>query len=219
LSGGPTWAFAATERSTVKLNAIVGQYDSLDGITSSRSYNPQLVLVRQLTEIWSLNATAGYARAINSEKFYFGPFFLGSFKATENSSTYSATLARQGERFNLSATASRSLAPTGLAYLSQLESAGLTGSFTQSEYWDYRLTASWQRAVNPVSSTEKTTQRYINAQIAADWHWTPRWTLTFSLGRISETSSTSAVFTSPTTSASSNIGIVTVTRQFLRTDL
>jgi hypothetical protein len=219
LSGGPTWSVSVTERSTAKLNAVVAQYDALNGITASRSYNPQLEFVRQLSEIWSLTATAGYARAINSEKFYFGPFFLGSFKATENSTTYSATLARQGERFNLSANASRALAPTGLAYLSQLESAGFTAGFTQSEYWDYRLNASWQRAVNPVSSTEKTTQHYVNAQIAADWHWTPQWTLTLSLGRVSETFDISEAFASPASSAASNIAILTVTRQFLRTDL
>ena len=57
LSGGPTWSVNATERSIVKLNASVGQYTSLNGITSSRSYNPQLEFVRQLTEIWSLTAT------------------------------------------------------------------------------------------------------------------------------------------------------------------
>jgi hypothetical protein len=219
LSGGPIWSVSVTDRSTLKLNAVVAQYDALDGITSSRSYNPQLELVRQLTEIWSLTATAGYARAINSEKFFYGPFFLGSFKTTENSTTYSATLARQGERFNLSATASRALAPTGLAYLSQLESAGVTASLTQSEYWDYRVNASWQRAVNPVSSTETTTQHYINAQLAVDWHWTPQWILTLSLGRVSETFNNNQAFAATTTSAASNIGMITVTRQFMRTDL
>jgi hypothetical protein len=119
----------------------------------------------------------------------------------------------------LSATASRALAPTGFAYLSQLESAGITAGFTQSEYWDYRLNVTWQKAVNPVSSIERTTQHYINAQIAADWHWTPQWLVTFSLGRVSESFNNSEAFALPTTSAASNIGMLTVTRQFLRTDL
>ena len=103
--------------------------------------------------------------------------------------------------------------------MSQLESAGFTAAFTRSEYWDYRLNASWQRAVNPVSSTERTTQHYVNAQISADWHWTPQWTLTLSLGRVSETFDISEAFASPASSAASNIAILTVTRQFLRTDL
>lgn len=219
LSGGPTWSFAATERSTIKLNASVGQYDSLNGITSSRSYNPQLEFDRQLTEIWSLAATVGYSRAINTEKVYFGPFFLGSLKATEDSSTYSATLTRRGERFNFSVGASRALAPTGLAYLSQLENVNLTGSFIQSEYWNYRVSASWQRVVNPVSATEQTTQHYVNAQIAADWHWTAQWTLTFSVGRVSETFGINAAPAPPNTAAASNIATISVTRQFLRTEL
>jgi hypothetical protein len=212
-SGGPTWSFQATERSKVQLNASAGQYDSLNGITSSRSYSPQLTVVRQLTEIWSLTAAAGYSRAINSEKFYFGPFYLGSFKAAESSTTYTATLVRQGERLNLSVGASRGLTPTGFAYLSQLENVTATASFTQSEYWTYRMTASWQRAVNPVLRNEETTQHYVNAGIAADWHWTPQWTMSFGLGRVSET------YGPPRVAAASNAATITVTRQFLRTEL
>jgi hypothetical protein len=212
-SGGPTWSITATELSKIQVTATAGQYDSLNGVTSSRSYNPQLTYVRQLTEIWSLTGAVGYSRAINSEKIYFGPFFLGSFKASQNSTTYAATLARQGERLNLTLGASRALTPTGFAYLSQLESVNATASFTQSEYWTYRLTAAWQRAVNPVLRDQETTQHYVNGQIAADWHWTPQWTVSFSLGRVSET------YRPPSVSAASNAATITITRQFLRTEL
>jgi len=223
LSGGPTWNFAVTERTTLKLLGDAGHYQSLNGITESKSYSLQTGFVRKLSELWSVTATAGYTRSNNSEKYYYGPFFvgtveygpfyLGTIKSNQNSTVYAITLTRQGERFNLTGGASRLLQPTGFAYLSRVDSISANATFTQSERWDYGMSAVWERAQNPLLGGAPIDVRYINAQLTANWHWTPQWVMTLNLGRISQQYSSSAV--TPT----SNGVIISVSRRFLRTEL
>jgi hypothetical protein len=212
-SAGPTAAYAIDERTTFKLLASAGHYQSLDELTDSKSYSAQLELVRQLTEIWTVTAAAGYSRAINSERIFFGPFYLGTIKANENGGVYSVNLTRAGERFTVNTTVSRALQPTGLAFLARLDTAGASLTFTQSEYWDYSLTGTWQRAVNPVLTGQSIHIRFLNAQAAANWHWTPQWICTVSGGRIGQE------YSPPRTSASSWGVTISVTRHFLRREL
>ncbi len=213
LTGGPTFEYSITERTILKLLGSASDYQSLNQNTQSKSYNAQLGVVRQLSETWTVTITAGYVRAINSEKIFFGPFYLGTVKANENGDVYSATLARQGERINLSATASHSLQPTGLAFLSRVDSAAVTASLVQSEYWDYALTASWQHAINPVLTGQAVNLHYLNVSLAANWHWTPQWTLGLNLGHIRQE------YEPPRTNAASYAAVVSVTRRFLRREL
>ena len=212
-SVGPTWNFAETERTTLKILGAAGDYRSLNGLTDSKSYDLQAGAVTQLSEIWSLAATAGYSRAINGQSFYFGPFYLGTIKSTETGAVYSATLTRIGEQLNLSVAASRSLLPTGFAYLSRVDGITLNTTYMQSERWDFGLTVVWQKANNPILRGEAQNVSYVNGQLTANWHWTPQWMLTLNLGRISQT------YGPPTVSAASNGAIFSITRRFLRTEL
>jgi hypothetical protein len=221
VSAGPTYSVAVTERNTLKLLGSYGLYQSLNGITESRSENLQIGFVRQLTEIWALSTSAGYSRSVNGEKvfanFYSRSFFLGEVKSNQNGAVYAATLTRQGERFNLSVGASQALQPTGFAFLSRQNSFNLSATYIRTERWDFAGTASWLRAVNPqqnqgaaVNGTELTT-RYLNTQLSANWHWTPQWTISVSAARITQQ------YGPPTVSAASTNISVNFVRQFLRT--
>jgi hypothetical protein len=233
LSAGPTFSVAMSERNTIKILGSYGRYQSLNGITESRSENLQLAFVRQLSEIWTLSTSAGYSRSVNSQKvyetFFFGTVFLGEFKSNQNGAVYAASLTRQGERFNLSVSASQALQPTGFAFLSRQDSFNLTATYARTERWDFAATASWLRAVNPLVSggvalkgTESTT-RYLNAQLTANWHWTPQWTVSVSAARITQQYGsytvdlgTSAVDIPSKGAASTNVSL-NFARQFLRT--
>ena len=68
----PTLSWLSSERNKWTLSASVGRYNSFDEAlesSESRSANLQVGLVRNLSEIWSLTATAGYSRALNRENF------------------------------------------------------------------------------------------------------------------------------------------------------
>src|SRR5262249_45471354 len=154
LSVGPTLSRALSERNTAKLSAGYGLYQSLDGLTESRSESLDLALVRQLTEIWSLTASVGYSKSVNSQKvyenFFFGRIFIGEFSSNQDGVIYAATLTRQGQRTQFSAGVAKALQPTGFAFLSRQDSFNLNASYTRSERWDFTAAASWQRALNPV---------------------------------------------------------------------
>ena len=186
LSGGPAFSFEASERSTLTTSANYGRYQSLDGATESKSQNLQLTFVRRLTEIWSLNGSAGYARSMNSSKEYFGPFYLGTEEFTQAGTVYSASLTRQGEKLNVNAGYTRALQPSGLAYLSRQDSAFANVTYTLTERWNFGLNAVWQRSLDPVTVGPDVHVRFLNAQLTASWNWTEQWVLSMHLNRVTE---------------------------------
>jgi hypothetical protein len=98
----------------------IGRYYSLDHLSSSESKNLQLGYDRALNELWTVDVTAGYSRAVNAYDFYlFGFFYLGTIKSNENGTVFSATLSRQSERLVVNTTISRQLVPTGIDFLTR----------------------------------------------------------------------------------------------------
>ena len=220
LSAGPTFAFDLSERNTIKVLSSYGRYQSLNGITESTSENLQVGFVRQLNELWTLSTTAGYTRSTNSEKFFVGPFFLGSVSSSLNGAVYSATLTRQSEQFNFSGGVSRSLQPAGFAFLSRQDSVNLTATYMRSERWDFALNTVWNQARNPMPiggpgalGTANIDVRYFYAQLTANWHWTQQWVISMHATRVSEQS-----HPPPFSAASSGVS-VDIVRHFLRIDL
>lgn len=217
-TAGPTYSYLIDERDTFKVSANIGRYESLNGLTSSNSQNAQLAWVRQLTELWSLSTSAGYSKSSNSEKIFFGPFFLGDFKSTQNGTVFSGTITYQGERTSFSAGYGRSLQPTGFSYLSRQDVVTVNGTYTRSEIWDFSLAASWQKQRNPTLNSgepqfgNEVTVRYLNAQLTANWHWTELWTASLHATRIIE------AYGPPATSGASSGISLDITRQFLRTE-
>ena len=220
LNAGPTFAYALSERSTIKVLSSYGRYQSLNGITESTSENLQTGFVRQLNELWTLSLTGGYSRSTNSQKFFFGPFFLGSVSSNLNGAVYAATLTRQNEQFNISCSVSRSLQPAGFSYLSRQDSVNLSATYVKSERWDFVLSTVWDQAHNPLPvgaqgglGTANTEVRYLLAQLTADWHWTEQWVVSMHATRVSEQS-----HPPPFSAASSGVS-VDIVRHFLRIDL
>jgi hypothetical protein len=220
VSGGPTFAYSLSERNTLKVLGTYGVYESLNGSTKSTSENVQLGFGRQLSEIWSLSTSAGYSRSMNRENTFidfFGFIFPITERSTQDGTVYAVTVSRQGERLNFSGGVSRALQPTGFAFLSNQDSYNVSASYTRSERWDFGLSASWLKATNPpVSSgraefnTQESTYRYLNAQLAARWHWTPQWVVSVTVNRITQQ------YGSPSVTGDSSGVSIDLIRQFLR---
>jgi hypothetical protein len=213
LSAGPTLAFALDERDTLKALGSYGDYRSLNGLTASQSETAQLALVRQLNELWSLSTSVGYSRSTNSQKYFFGPFYLGNLASKQNGDVYAVNLSHQGEKFTLSGGVSRALQPTGLAYLSRQDSVNLTAAYTHSERWDFGLSTSWQKTQYPTLAGANSSVRYLNAQLTANWHWTSQWILSMHATRITQQ------FGLPTVNVGSSGLSLDISRQFLRTEI
>ena len=227
LSGGPTYSYTLSERDTLKVLANVGLYQSLNGLTQSKSENLQIGFVHLLSEIWTLSINAGYSESTNTEKvvnellyYYYGIIDYETESSKQNGTVYSATLSRQGERVDLNASASRALQPTGLAFLSRQDSVNLLATYKQSERWNFALGATWQKAVQP-QETAGVAQlnvnefgvRYLNTHISANWYWTPQLVVTLVATRLAQE------YGPPTISDASTGVDLNITYHFLRTEL
>jgi hypothetical protein len=235
-SVAPTLSWASSERNKLTLSSSVGRYDSLNSrdeennpVSSvSRSVNVQLGFVRQLSEQWTLTATAGFSRALNAinldeyvccalEETPQGlAFVVEAFpvkaESAQNGSVYMLNLNHQGERLSLTASASRQLQPTGFAFLSQVDSYELKAGYTLSERWSFSGDARFQRYQNPPQNgtlPEANVQFY---SVAANWAWTEHLTLTLSAARVSD--NIPASIASAAYGVASNEVTLTLSRQF-----
>jgi hypothetical protein len=193
----PTLSWSQSERTKLNLSAGVGRYNALDGLTQSTNANLQAGFVTQLSEIWTLSASAGYSRAINrdnltEEVLEFTPAGVilvpipFSVKSNQNGSVYSFTLNRKTELATFTATASRQLAPTGFAFLSREELYEVKASYTPTEHWTIsgdarRLTYDLPQGPN---ATVNLTLDFLD--VAAAWQWTEHWTATVTATRVME---------------------------------
>jgi hypothetical protein len=212
-SFSPAMLFALSERNSFRIIGGFGWYRALDGISESNSTSLQLGFDRQLSELWTLKTTAGYTKSTDQQKFYFEEFLLGTIKSTQNGTVYAANLIRQGELMTWNFGASRSLAPTGYAYLSRQQGANLLVSYNYSERWAFSSSINWQITNNPLNTGGSLEQRYIYATIAANWHWTEQWVVTLQAIKVAER------YGQPQINGTSNGVSLQIARQFYRTDL
>jgi hypothetical protein len=223
VSGGPSATFAVSERDKFQILASAGQYQALDGITKSKNYNLQLGFDRQLTEIWTLSTSLGYAKSDNSQKVFYGPFFigpvefgpylLGTLESEQKGPVYNASLTRQGEQLTVTASASRAFLPSGFEYLSRQDIAELNLSYTRSERWTFGAKVDYQNTATPYSNGALLSVRYFSGQLSADWHWTQNWLISL------HTTWVSSKYDMPSISAQSTGASLEISRQFLRIDL
>jgi hypothetical protein len=213
LSWAPSLGYALTERNTMRLMGSTGRYNSLNEITGSKDYNLQLGLDRQLNEIWTMSLSYGYSKAKNSQKYYFGPFYLGTIESDQRGTVYNANLKRRGESLSLSLAASRSLRPSGFAFLSRQDVAEAVVYYQYSEKWTFAANGGFHRNVDPLTSGGDIKRRYFVAQISADWHWTPDWVVTLRTSHVGQR------FDDSRLNADSSGVSLEMTRQFHRQDL
>ncbi len=195
----------ATERSRFTASAAVGRYSSRDDTTRSNNVNLQLGYVRQLDELWTLTATAGYSHAVNKadETVEFleftpeGPEIVRvsqTFSSAQNGSVYSVNLTRQANLLTMTFAASRQLIPTGFAYLSRQNSLVVAAHYPIFERWTLGADASWSRYQNPpiaraTGDTDVTTGYF---SLSAACQWTERWTVTMGASRVIDKSSSAS---------------------------
>ncbi len=217
----PAAVYLLTERDTLHGIGQVSRYQSLNGVSESDSYSLQAGYDRQLSEIWTLKTTAGYARASDRQSGYFIQFLTpfiyrfvyGHIDTIQNSTVYSANLSRQGEHLNLTLGASRSLAPTGYSYLSRQEAVTGLATYTLSERWSFTGSVNWQTNANPVTSGGTLRARYYSLALSTTWHWTERWLVILQGTKVSQH------YVEPYGTVASNSVSVQIARQFPRTDL
>jgi hypothetical protein len=209
----PSLLYALDERDTLSVLGTAGLYKTIDGITESKSLNIQMGLDHKLTEIWNLSASAGYSRADNSFRVFFGPFLLGSIETQQKGPLYKLSLSRKGELLNFSATLSRAFVPSGFAFLSRQNNASVSVGYTYSERWTFVASGNYQRAQDPLTDGGYTRRSYFSTDASIQWHWTPVWSINLHATRVNARSE------SFTVSTASNSVSLEIARQFLRMDL
>jgi len=218
-SVSPTFTLNTSEKNKVTLAASVDLYQSLDGTTDSRSANLQVGFSRQFSQIWSLTATAGYSRSLNrlntaQEEIVgteSGPAIALiplTIESSQNGTVYLASLTRQGSRWNLNASASRQLTPTGFAYLSLQEVYEIRATYSLTARWSLTPDVRYVKSQNPTQPSEVTDYTVKYFGLSASWRWTEQLTLSVNASRVAEKIQPPAYY------VSSNELTITLSRQF-----
>lgn len=206
-SVSPSINYIASERDTLRVSGNAGHYYSLDGLSSSDSANAQLGFDHRLTESWTLTGSAGYSRSTNQ---YHYPF--ATFKSSENGTIYGLNATRQTEQLTLTAGVSRSLVPTGLAFLSRQDSVSFQANYVYSERWTFNAGVTWQNLEEPLITGGSLQRRFYDVDLSASWHWRAQWALTVHASRINQQ------YGQPSISVSSDGLSLEITRQSYRTN-
>ncbi len=139
---------------------------------------------RKLTELWAVSANAGYSRETNTIEEYFGPFLLGTFRATNTGTVFMANVTRQGPLLDVTAAASRSLVPSGFSFLSLQNSYQLSFHYPRTERWTFDGHVRWLKSQEPQVSGPTADQSYLDLGLSAAWLFTEKWTLTLRASRV-----------------------------------
>jgi hypothetical protein len=185
-STSPALSWQATELTSLTLLAGFSLYKSLDGSTRSSDTNLEIGFVRQLTELWNLSAKAGASRESDQINEYFGPFFLGALKSTANGTVFSADLTRQGLRLATTLSASRSLVPSGFAFLSRRDRYELQAVYPCSERWTLQGYVRYRNEQDPQFFVPTVERKYTDMGLSAAWLATEHWTLTTTVSHVRE---------------------------------
>ena len=212
-----TWNLG--ERNTITVSASGGQYDSLDGTTRSRNYGGQLGFSHNLSELWLLNASAGYTRSQNRldeqvpELVFTGteiivvdvPFRIES---QQGSAVYSLHLTRTGTQLTLNLSATRQEVPTGFAFLSRQTVFDLQATYSISARWTAGLHEYRLGAHDPTLQGQYADRNLNYLTLNATRQLTEHWTLDMAASRVTER------YVSTGLGLTSNQITVTLTRKF-----
>ena len=195
-SASPTLSWSADERTVLKLLAGVGFYDSTDRQTKSVNSNAQIGVVRQLTELWTLTASVGYSRETNSVStdeyvpVYIGPFLIGfeqefvHLTSTESGTVFSASLSRKGELLSMTASASRSVVPTGFAFLATQTTYAIGFDYPRTERWKFDGGVQRTTSREPEELGTIIDDSYLSYSLSAAWLVTEKWTLRLQASKV-----------------------------------
>jgi hypothetical protein len=195
----PDLSLAPSERDRLILSASGGQYESADRTTRSRNLGAQLEYRRSLSEIWSLDASAGYSRQQNRltlevPEIVFIPGYgftiievpVGVESQVSNP-VYSLRLTRSGPRLTLNLSATRQEVPTGFAFLSRQTAIDLQLNYSISPRWSAGLHEYRLRAQDPSLQGGGTLDRDVNSlTVSATYQLSEQLNLNVELSRIGE---------------------------------
>jgi hypothetical protein len=185
-SATPSLSWSAGRRTTLSLLGSYSWYDSLDGTTRSTDLSVELGFSRQLSELWTVSAKAGYSREQDRYAEYFGPYLLGTFETTENGTVYSANLTRQGDREATTLVASRTLTPAGYNFLSRRDLYALQVSYPYSERWTLQGLVRYRKEQDPQFFAPTVERKYADVAVSVERLLTENWTLTLTASHIAE---------------------------------
>jgi hypothetical protein len=172
-SAAPALSWQTSERAKLTVLGNIGLYQSSDGATKSVNTSLELGFVRQLTELWALAVNAGISKETDQFRTIFG-----TLESTNNGTVFKASLTRQASLLSLSASASRQLTPTGLAFLSRQDSYELQANYPYSDRLSFTANARRVKSENPQFFGPPIDQSYSVVSLTTAWRWTEKWTLT-----------------------------------------
>jgi hypothetical protein len=207
-NAAPSVVWSPAERTSLSLVGGVGLYDSTSGRTKSTNSQLQLGFSRQLDSLWTLTTNAGYSRESNRIDEYFGGFFLGTFKSSNTGSVFSTNLTRQGEMIAATASASRSVVPTGFAFLARQDTYELSAVYPRTERWSFDGHVRWLKSLEPQVFGPTASQSYLDFGFSANWLLTEHWTF-----KVSATHVTARYLPPPESVAASGVALQ-LTRKF-----
>jgi hypothetical protein len=183
-SAAPSLSWNLSERTTLNVVGGVGFYNSSDGATKSINSNLELGASGQITELWTIAGKAGLSHETDTEYEYYGPYLLDTFRSTDTSTVFMASIARQGLRSNLNVSASRSLVPSGNAFLSRQDAYTVNFQYTWTPRWTFnshaqRVSAQEEQAFGPPID-----QTFWNVGLSAAWMVTEKWTLSLAATKV-----------------------------------
>jgi hypothetical protein len=207
-NAAPSLAWRTSERTTLTLAGAAGLYASADLRTKSVNSNLELGFTRQITELWAFSANAGYSRETNTIGQYFGPYLLGTFRATNTGTVFAANVTRQGRVLAVTATASRSLVPSGFSFLSLQNSYQLSFNYPRTERWTFDGHVRWLKSQEPQIVGPTADQSYLDLGLSAAWLFTEKWTLTLRASRLT------AKYSPPTINVGASGFTIQLSRRF-----
>jgi hypothetical protein len=167
-----------------------GHYQLTNGTFLSDQRFAQTSLQRDLSERWSLQAQLGYAYvtahgtsytccelALNSDgQLYLAPIPVKLY-AGRGAPNFTLGVQEKGERLQLGFSASRVIQPSGLGGLLTQDSVGINASLAETARLTLTGGIGWARISDLVGRLQLENQQYYNADVAASWLWTEKWTV------------------------------------------
>jgi hypothetical protein len=219
-SAAPGLVWNTSERTSLTLTGGVGLYDSINGRTKSVNSQLQVGFSRQLNELWSLTANAGYSRETNkiSQDVFAGyeiqgnslipVFVLETFKSSNAGTVFNANLTRKGELLAVTALATRSVVPTGFAFLARQSSYQLSVEYPYTPRWTFDGHVRWLKSVEPQVFGTTASQSNLDFGLSASWLLTEQWTFKMSVSRVT------AKYSPPPVSVAANGFTLQLARKF-----
>lgn len=155
-------SYAATERTSLAMDASFSELQTPSLRTTTRQYAANVRLETALNDRWNLSLAAGPLRVVSD--------FV-----TDNGVGYTAKLSKRGEISSIEVIAQHDVVPNGRGVLSKRDHATAQFIYTWSARWTSNVSAQWSKSADAVPSfnLEFPAIRYYSAEGSLAWQATP----------------------------------------------